>query len=264
MTVTPYFAAHAGAEERLRIAGLEALYDGTSKRRLLAAGLARGHRCLELGAGAGSVARMLAELSGTRVVAVDLDPRFLDPQDARYEIRKLDITAEGALSGELFDVIHCRLLLMHLPDPAAVLRVLTVHLAPGGFLLVEEPNMCTWGPADPGAPGGALVQRVIQLALEATERAGIWRNAVGPRLPTVFEQLGLLDVTCDGACWVAPDERPEVMALMVQTLQLIAAHGIAAGALTETEVHEALALIKARALRQVTPTIFGTVGRRAR
>jgi hypothetical protein len=101
-------------------------------------------------------------------------------------------------------MIHCRLLLMYLPDPASMLRALQAHLAPQGILLVEEPNMRTWGPADPHAPGAALLDSVIQRALAATEAAGIWRNALGPRLPTIFEQLGMQDVTCDGACWVAP------------------------------------------------------------
>src|SRR6185436_13509094 len=114
--------------------------------------------------------------------------------DTRYEIRKLDITSEGALAGEQFDVIHCRFLLMHLPNPALVLRALYARLAPGGFLLAEEPNMCTWGPADPNAPGAAAHARVIQTALDATERAGVWRNALGPRLPMLFERLGFSDV----------------------------------------------------------------------
>jgi SAM-dependent methyltransferase len=264
MTDEKYFAERAGSEERLRIAGLETLYDPFTRRRLEAAGLTTGHRCLEIGAGAGSVARMMAELSGTRVVAIDMDPRFLDPEDARYEIRELDITSEGALAGEQFDAIHCRFLLMHLPDPGLVLRALQARLAPGGFLLAEEPNMRTWAPADPAAPGAAEHARVIQTALDATERAGIWRNALGPRLPMMFERLGLTDVSCDGACWVAPDDRPEVMALMTQTLQLIASHAIAAGVLKDAEVQAALALMRGRKQRHVTPTLFGTVGRLAK
>jgi SAM-dependent methyltransferase len=263
MSAPRYFAAHAGDEERLRIAGLETLYDPFTRRRLQAAGLAAGQRCLEVGAGAGSVARMMAERTETRVVAVDMDPRFLDPQDPRYEIRKLDVTAPGALSDELFDVIHCRLLLMHMPDPVAVLRMLQGHLAPGGFLLAEEPNMRTWGAVDPEAPGAGLLDRVIQQALAATENAGVWRNALGPRLQTIFEQLGLQTVASDGACWVAPDEQPEVMALMTRSLQLIATHGLAAGVLTEAEVQGALELMVGRSLRQTTPTIFGAVGRRS-
>lgn len=262
MSSTTYFAAQAGDEERLRLAGIEALYDATTLRRLLAAGLARGQRCLELGAGGGSVARMLAERTGTRVVAVDMDPRFLDPEDARYEIHELDVTTPGVFEGERFDVIHCRLLLMHLPDVPSVLRVLHACLKPGGFLLAEEPNMLTWLAADPAAPGAELVDRVTQRSLAALERAGVWRNALGPRLPELFEQVGLRQVEADGACWIAPLERPEIMALMMQSLQLITPYGVASGELTEAEVQAAFERVRSRTLRLVTPTIFGTVGRR--
>lgn len=263
MSSTPYFAAQAGGEERLRLAGIEALYDATTLRRLLSAGLRAGQRCLELGAGGGSVARMLAEHTGTRVVAVDMDPRFLDRQDARYEIRELDITTPGALEGERFDVIHCRLLLMHLPDVAGLLRTLHARLAPGGFVLAEEPNMLTWSAADPAAPGAALADRVTQRSLAAIERAGVWRNALGPRLPELFAQAGMQEITCDGACWIVPNDRPEIMAMIVQSLQLIAAHGIAAGEVTEAEVQAVVELIRARSLQLVTPTLFGAVGRRS-
>jgi 2-polyprenyl-3-methyl-5-hydroxy-6-metoxy-1,4-benzoquinol methylase len=263
MTATTYFAAHTGEEERLRLAGLQVLYDETTRRRLLAGGLRAGQRCLELGAGGGSIACMLAEHTGTRVVAVDLDPRFLDPNDARYEIRKLDVTQADALAGEQFDVIHCRCLLMHLPDVPGLLRTLHARLSPGGFLLVEEPNMLSWGAADPAAPDAALFDRVAQRSLAAVERAGVWRNALGPRLPGLLEQAGFQDVRCDGACWVPSLERPELRALFVQSLQLVAVHGVAAGEVTEDEVQRALELMRTGALRQVTPTIFGTLGRRA-
>lgn len=263
MASTSYFAAHAGDEERLRLAGLEALCDETTQRRLLAAGLKKGQRCLELGAGGGSVARMLAEHTGTRVIAVDMDPRFLDPSDARYEIRRLDVTADDVLAGERFDVIHCRCLLMHLPDVPKLLRTLHARLSPAGFLLAEEPNMLTWGAADPAAPGAALFDRVAQRSLAAIERAGVWRNALGPRLPALFEQAGLQEVACDGVCWIPPLERPEIIALFVQSLQLIAVHGVGCGDVTEDEAQRALELVRTRALRQVTPTIFGMVGRRA-
>lgn len=129
--------------EQLRLQGLELTWDPVTHRRLLAAGVGEGQRCLLVGAGRGSITRLLSELTGTPVVAVDLDPRFLDPTDPRYEIRRLDITAPTVLSGERFDGIHCRFLLMHLGDPLAVLRTLARCLTPSGVLLVEEPNMHT-------------------------------------------------------------------------------------------------------------------------
>ena len=42
-----------------------------------------------------------------------------------------------------FDLVHCRLLLMHLADPMAALQRLADAVAPGGLLLVEEWDYAT-------------------------------------------------------------------------------------------------------------------------
>lgn len=263
MPDTAYFAAHApDAEEQLRLQGLEMLWDPVTRRRLLAAGIRTGQRCLEVGAGRGSVARLLAELTGTRVVAVDSDPRFLDPEDPRYEVRNVDITRETSLGGERFDVIHCRCLLMHLSAPLAVLQTLARCLSPEGFLLVEEPNMLTWAAADSTEPGGDLLNRVIQRSLQATETAGVWRNAVGPRLPRLLASAGLRVDSCEGACFVSGRRHPALLAVATQSLRLIAASSLASGAIEPEELEAAIGLIRERRVPTVSPTLFGAVARR--
>jgi hypothetical protein len=64
--------------ERLRT--LEALFDPGTFANLEALGPATGWRCLEIGAGGGSVARRLCARAGPTgsVLATDLDPRFLE------------------------------------------------------------------------------------------------------------------------------------------------------------------------------------------
>ena len=63
--------------ERLR--AIEDLFDPATRRRLLSVGLAAGWRCLEVGAGAGSVAQWMSRQVGSsgHVVALDIDDRFL-------------------------------------------------------------------------------------------------------------------------------------------------------------------------------------------
>src|SRR3954449_8618100 len=70
-----------GELERLR--SLEALFDPASQRLIAARGLAPGWHCLEVGCGAGGMALWLADRVGPRgsVLATDLDPRFLDPNE---------------------------------------------------------------------------------------------------------------------------------------------------------------------------------------
>ena len=63
--------------ERRRLEALSALHDPDTFARLVGLGVAAGWRCLEVGAGSGSVARWLAA-RGASVVATELELRGLD------------------------------------------------------------------------------------------------------------------------------------------------------------------------------------------
>src|SRR5437762_3803295 len=84
---------HAVAVARLQ--RLEAIEDPGTIAVLEKAGVAPGWTCLELGAGAGSIAYWLAERvgKGGRVVAADLDPRLLDR--SRCEVWRHDLRTDG-------------------------------------------------------------------------------------------------------------------------------------------------------------------------
>src|SRR5690606_28466931 len=73
------FAGVERARELERLRRIEEIADPGSRHRLKAAGLGPGWSCLEVGAGAGSVAAWMAERVGSEgeVVAVDLDVGFL-------------------------------------------------------------------------------------------------------------------------------------------------------------------------------------------
>ena len=74
-----YIHAASGYDEELaRLRLLQERYDARTFGRLTALGSLAGAVCLEVGAGAGSVARWLAVQAGSsgRVVATDADPRF--------------------------------------------------------------------------------------------------------------------------------------------------------------------------------------------
>ena len=120
-----YFAADAEADDELaRLKLLEALCDPWTFRCLAGIGVRQGWRCLEVGAGAGSVVRWLSDRLGVagRVVAADLDPRFLgDLRAPNVEVRRCDITQDDVEPAS-YDLVHSRALLMHVDDPAGVLR----------------------------------------------------------------------------------------------------------------------------------------------
>src|SRR3954469_8319828 len=95
--MSTYIFDQAWHQEHGRLRALEELYDEATLARLTALGVGAGWRCLEIGCGAGSVARWLAERVGAqgRVVATDLDPRFMVGEiPARLEVRRHDIVAD--------------------------------------------------------------------------------------------------------------------------------------------------------------------------
>ena len=75
-----YAFDNALAVQRERLDLLEALFDPGTIRHLAALGVAPGWRCLEVGAGGGSIAAWLCERVGPQgtVLATDLDTRWVE------------------------------------------------------------------------------------------------------------------------------------------------------------------------------------------
>ncbi|MFC7639722.1 class I SAM-dependent methyltransferase [Streptosporangium lutulentum] len=117
---------------------LASMLDGLTGSRLAELGDLTGRRCLEIGAGAGSIAAWLAKRTGPegRVLATDVNTRHL-PLDAGFDVRRHDIVSEPVPEGP-WDVIHARLVLVHFPERHDILRRLAAALAPGGALVVED------------------------------------------------------------------------------------------------------------------------------
>jgi SAM-dependent methyltransferase len=124
------------AAERLNL--LSAVLDEFTVSRLSSLGDLTGRRCLELGAGNGSIAGWLADQVGPagQVLATDINTRPI-PADHRYSVVRHDLTTDPLPDGS-WDVIHARLVLGHLPDRHDILRRLAGALAPGGALAIEE------------------------------------------------------------------------------------------------------------------------------
>ena len=96
-----------------------------------------GKRCLDVGAGAGSITHFLADQVGENgaVTALDINPIHIQPHP-RLTIIEHDLTTD-TIEGH-YDLIHARLVLGHLPDRGPILYRLIQALAPGGYLLIED------------------------------------------------------------------------------------------------------------------------------
>ena len=195
-----YIFDNAWQQQRQRLAALEAWLDPGTTRHLDTLGVAEGWRCLEVGAGGGSIADWLSRRVGPsgRVVATDLDTRFVEALDQpNLEVRRHDIVTDELEEGA-FDLVHTRFLLIHLPERDRVLRKLAAALKPGGWLLVEEPDFIS-GVADPnsGAEAAALFDKLFAAHLRVQEARGI-DTCYGRRLLSSLDAAGLSDVEAEG------------------------------------------------------------------
>src|SRR5215469_14207304 len=110
-----YVFENAARSALARYRELSRVYDGDKTRHIEQRDIGRGCSCLEIGGGGGSIASWLCARVGVigRVLATDLDPRFL--QSLAYEnleVRRHDIRTEGLPQEEL-DLAHARLMLIH-------------------------------------------------------------------------------------------------------------------------------------------------------
>lgn len=122
-----------------RLTALAAMYDDHTFGCLSALGLSPGWRCLDVGAGPGHMARRLAAAvapDGT-ATALDRSTKMLHSFANPSNLDTLEADAMEADPGR-YDLVHCRLTLMHTPQRAALLARLASWVRPGGWLMVGD------------------------------------------------------------------------------------------------------------------------------
>ena len=232
-----YFAADAEARDELvRLQLIEAECDRDTFRYLDALGVGEGWCCLEVGAGGGSVVRWLGQRVGPvgHVVAADIDPRFLgDAQEPNIEVRRCDITRDD-VEPDRYDLVHSRLLLMHVTDPPDVLRRMTAPVRPGGWLVAEELDNGIAEALDPAHPLSEVFDSGTRRRIELTRAAGIMDLRLGKVLPGYMEALGLVEMGNEGVARVFHGGDPFSM-MWMQTWRRIDIALIDKGMLTQSE-----------------------------
>ena len=203
-------AAGREAEEDARLSLLERIYDPLTRRRR--AMVRPGERCLEVGAGRGSMAVWLAERVGPsgHVVATDVDTRYL----SRLELPNLEVIEHDILDDPLdalgpgsFDVVCSRLALFHLVGrQEEAIRQMTNCLRPGGWLIDEDADWGTAAPVDPAHPLYEGYRRVWRDGEWWTPRG--YDKAFGQKLPALFERCGLVDIRHEAATEVVRGGSP--------------------------------------------------------
>jgi 2-polyprenyl-3-methyl-5-hydroxy-6-metoxy-1,4-benzoquinol methylase len=157
-------------------------------------GLREGMRVLDLGTGTGDVALLAARIVGAEgeVIGIDRAPEPLrlaalragkaGLTNVRFEVADIH-TFEPA---GRFDAIAGRFILLHAPDPVAVLRRLSLSLAPDGVLILQEPDIS----AARTTPPVPLFAQSVRWVVEGLERAGA-RGDLGSLLWSILRRTGV-------------------------------------------------------------------------
>jgi SAM-dependent methyltransferase len=249
-----------------RFASLEALYDPRTIRFLEATGVGPGWHCLEVGGGSGSIAAWLADRVGAsgQVLVTDIDPRFLAGLAAgrpNVEVRRHDIGADPLPEGT-FNLIHARLVLIHVPEAPAALARLVAALRPGGWLVVEDfdPTFIDRAFPTANAADAAIVRTAFGVLEELLVARGAGRDW-GRGLYQRFVSLGLAEVGMEGHLTVRPGGSIGAR-LDAANFAQIREVAVGGGLITAEDFDRMLALLDDPACAFASPTMFTAWGRR--
>jgi SAM-dependent methyltransferase len=255
-----YLLDNRQAEAGTRFDALAALFNPSTFRHLDGLGVAAGWRCWEVGAGGPSVPAWLAERTGPsgHVLATDIDVSWM-AAGAAYHIRRHDVGADPP-PGDGFDLVHARLVLVHVPQRAAALAAMVAALRPGGWLLVEEADPALQPLVCPDQPGPAqrLANKLKHDFRTLMAQRGV-DLAYGRTLPRLLRDAGLAGVRADA---YFPITGPACTALEQATVRQIRDRLTGASLATDEEVDEHLRNVEAGRLDLATSPMISAWGQK--
>jgi SAM-dependent methyltransferase len=261
MPVTEYLLDNRATVAGARFAALSALFDDNTQRHVDALGIGTGAHCWEVGAGGPTMPQLLGQRVGPggHVLATDLDVSWIDQVPPVVDVRRHDIAADE-LPTSRFDLVHARLVLVHVPQRSRALRRMAAALRPGGWLLIEDfdvelqPFACP----EPRNDDEVRANRIRRGFIDLLGRRGT-DVRYGRSLPTQLRESGLVDVAADA---YFPLAQPAAARLEAANVIQVRDELIASGHATAEELDAHLAAIASGHLDLATPPLVSAWGRR--
>ena len=103
-------------------------------------GIREGWRCWEVGVGGPSVPQWLSARVGPsgHVLATDIDVSWASQvAGGNIDVRRHDVAVDDP-PADAFDLVHARLVLIHVPQRDQALRRMVASVRAGGWLLIED------------------------------------------------------------------------------------------------------------------------------
>ena len=176
MTSPTYLLAGQASElERLKLQSQ--VWEPTGRRLLEEIGDGGGARAVDVGCGVMGWLRLLSEWTGPggEVVGTDIDDEMLtlaarfvaDEGLANVTLKNDDVFATS-LEPASFDLVHARYEITPLGRAAEQMKTYLGLVRPGGLVVLEDPDVCSWH-FNPPAPA---LEELIALIVEAFRRTG--------------------------------------------------------------------------------------------
>jgi ubiquinone/menaquinone biosynthesis C-methylase UbiE len=272
-SATARYAMGYDDRERRRLQLQASIINPVTEQLLRRAGLGVGMRVLDVGAGVGDVAMLAARIVGTAgsVTACDLDETALAVLRERAESEGL--TNISTLAGDLhalalphdIDAVIGRHILIHVPDPLEIVRLVSGFVRPGGVVVFQEYDFSVMHAGFPPTP---LRDRTFEVFRDFFAMAR--HGNMGTRLPVLFAAAGLTDIDARAEYPVGPGvaESP-YYEWFAESLRSILARAVAAGVpgARDVEIDTLEERLRAEGVASgavaPAPTMVGAVGRRA-
>jgi len=191
------------------------------------------------------------------VLVTDIDPRFLESLKLpNLEVRRHHI-ASDPLPEAFFDLVHSRLVLLHLPEREKALARMVAALKPGGWLVDEEFDSSST-PSDPIVNPGRLFRKTHIAMTRLMDNHGLDR-AYGRRLFGRLRAHGLTSVAAEGRIFMWHPGCPGASLLRANYEQLHSAM-IDAGYITEEDFDRDMARLDDPSFMMPSPILLGGLG----
>lgn len=244
--------------ETRRLAILGRVFDPPTQRLLERIGLRSGWRCLEIGAGGGSLARWLAAriAPGGSVLATDIDVRFQTDGVAGLEVRRHDVTSDP-LPDDAFDLVHARGVLQHVERRELALDRMVAAARPGGLVVVQDVDWLQFDHQEVPEPFATLSRLLRRHAESRHGYDGAW----GRRLVAALRARGLEQVESEGSIFTMHGGTDSAE-WYVLALDRAAPALVAAGVVPKGLVAEALAQARDPSFAILSPIRMAGWGRK--
>jgi ubiquinone/menaquinone biosynthesis C-methylase UbiE len=257
-----YLLDNQQPEAPRRFDALATLFDPSTFRHLEAVGTGPGWRCWEVGAGGPSVVEWLVSRVGSdgQVLATDIDTSHITgPAAPTLEVRRHDVGLDPSPSGG-FDLVHARLVLVHVAERDRALASMVDSLRPGGWLVVEDadpalqPLICP----DEFGPEQELANRLRRDFRSLMIERGV-DLAYGRTLPRRLREAGLEAVEADA---YFPITSSACTALELATVEQIRQQLVSSGMATEEDIDLHLGNVASGRLDLATSPMVSSWGRK--